>query len=117
MQIGRGFYDSRAFDHVFKIDEAIVPTSGTSYIYQIAAQTLTSIEVFQGYSYGKPVRLSFDCIESNARMKELKKLEIRKDVEEISEEAFIKLGNNLESIVVEEGCENYFSKGNCLISK
>ena len=117
MQIGRESYDIRAFVRVPKLEEAIVPTSGVSYMYKIAAETLASLEVFQGYSYGKPERFSFDCIKPPARLKTLKKLTLRKDIEEISEEAFIQLANNLESIVVEEGCENYFSVDNCLISR
>ena len=116
MEIGRAAYDLQAFVKVSNLSKAIIPTSAISYIYNLASDTLSYIEIFQGYALSNPRQLTFACIEYPKRWNTIKHLFVRNDVEEISEEAFKQFGNNLESIVVEEGCENFYSVNNCLIS-
>ena len=121
VQVAIESYDICAFVKTPRLSRAIVPTSRISYIYELEYAKISSLEIFQGYAQGQSYSLSFDCIRPNSRENSrwgsLKQLFIRKDVLNISDDAFMQLGNNLESIIVEDGCERYYSIDNCLISK
>lgn len=113
MQIGHEAYDLRAFEYVPKLERAIVPTTGISYVYKIAPDSLKYLDVTQGKTDTALVPFSFDDVEQTNHFKELI---IRRDVEYFAEDAFILFKNNLERIFVEAECKAYSSVGNCLIS-
>ena len=117
MRLGHEEYDWKSFEGISKLTTAIVPTTAVPLIYRIACTTLEHLEIFQGYGCSGIVRMTLDCINSDARWNTLRELVVASDIEEISEEAFIQLGNALEKITVDDGCDNYYSVDNCLISK
>ena len=85
MQIGHEAYDLRAFEYVPKLERAIVPTTGISYVYKIAPDSLKYLDVTQGRTDTSLVPFSFDDVEQTNHFKELI---IRRDVEYFAEDAF-----------------------------
>ncbi len=106
-------YSYRAFN-CSPINKATVPTFLLGYVYEIAPQTLESIEVYQGSLGEEKYPLSFTEITEETNFKQLY---ICKDVESIAEDAFNVFKHKLESIIVEPGNRNFFSENNCLIDK
>lgn len=113
MQIGHEAYDIRAFIGVPNLEKAVVPTTGISYIYKIAPHSLRYLDISQGKTCFSLVPLTFDDMDQTNK---IEALIIRKDVEYIAEDAFIKFKNNLKTISVEPGGIAYRSVNNCLIS-
>ena len=116
LQIGDNAYHRGAFSPAPSLEQASVPTTFVEYIYSISAETLSSLEVFQGYDGSVPRKLSLNCIQAPSWWGSLRKLTVGKDVEEIVHDSFNHLVNELESITVEPGCKKYYSVDNCLIS-
>lgn len=113
MQIGHSFYDVGAFVRVPVLEEVIVPTTGVLYMYKIAPNTLSVLDVSQGKIGNSLVPLTFEGV---IYTNKFKKLIIRKDVTNIAEDSFM-FQNHIEEIYVEEGNTSYYSYKNCLISK
>ena len=113
MQSREDLYSRSAFVQVPALEKAIVPTTGISYTYEMAPLSLKYLDISQGGNGSSLVPLTFDDVEQTNR---LEGVVIRRDVEYIAEDAFVKFKNNLRYIQVETGCAAYSSIDHCLVS-
>lgn len=111
------YYDKEAFAETTGLTEARIPTRFIEYLHDIAPETITTLAFTQGYEDGKICPLNICEAMDTGRWSSVRELIIGADMQEISDEAFMHLGNRLETITVEDGCENFYSVNNCLISR